>query len=201
MENEITVPKPDGRGRIIALLIVIALILIGSLCGCRTPKRMLSKFDKLKLKCERRAKTDTIPVFWALREWPLKTVYKPGKAIVKQGKPIIKEVPGPVQYVNCDSLKLAGAETRLVKVPCPPTKTVYITDSVYVHDTVTVEDSRKITLLQAQYVGAMDEASRYKQKYETTLKSLSKWRWVGIVGCGFFLLMIAIIIYANFRKR
>lgn len=189
----------------LVLLIIIAILLAcGLIFGCNSPKRMLGKFNALAAKCEKRKKTDTIPVFWSLQKFPPQTKtttkYKniPGKTQI---------VPGKTVYVvyNCDSAIQSekgkvkpGVAIKEIRIPVPEYLEV---DTALIIQNITSEDNRRISLMNVEfsdlndkYIKAMDLASKYKQDMEKA-KENSRTRLYWCIGEGVFsLLLMAIIV-------
>lgn len=142
--------------------LILLLVLVAA---CNTPSRLIRKHDKIEAKCNT-PKTDTVGAHWCNTRKPVKI----GKGTVKyiQGKPVVT-----MQYdtitVDCDTIR------SVIRVPVPTYKTVHVTDTVYTRDTF--ENTNQITLLQASEKGWIDEASKYKQKYEAAQAKVSKRNW------------------------
>lgn len=213
-------PKPDGIGRILALAIVIALIIIGALASCSPAKKAVRQAQKAETHTRKQARKnarkgarllrrhdrversctggfDTVKNRWCMDNAPVKI--GPGKIMWLPGKPIHDTLEGETKYVNCDSLKLAGANTSHVGVPCPPSTHTYIVDTFKRVDTF--ENTNKVKLLEAERIGWIDQASKYKQKYEneqrahaeTQAKVSKRNYWIGGLGCFCLLLLFLLV--------
>lgn len=178
---------------IVYLLILVGVLLLsGCLFGCKTPEKMLRKFDKLAAECNTK-RTDSVPRHWAWSRFPVKTGTVHGKPVFIPGKPVVTTKHDTVK-VDCDSMRKAGADTRNVRVPCPPSTHTTVHDTIQIPITNTVEDTRAVDLCNERYVAAMDQASKYKQKYEAAAGARKGLMWwiVGLAGLCSVLLFILI---------
>jgi hypothetical protein len=209
-------PKPDGFYRVLLLSAVILFILLFALCGCspkavreqhreakqlakhrRQAVKQLRKHDRIEARCAGDKWLDTVKNHWCMINAPIRK--EPGKIIRVPGKPIHDTTPGETKYVNCDSLKLAGVNTSHVGVPCPPSTHTRTTDVVVKE--VIIFDTNKERLLAAERDGWIDQASKYKQKYEseqrahavTQAKVSKRNYWIGGLG-GFCLLLLFLLV-------
>lgn len=161
--------------RVVLLSAIGAIVVLLTLSGCKTPAKMLRKHDKIQAKCDGIKRLDTVGASWCNTNYPVeakttvRTKYVRGKTIVKT-----------------DTTTL----TETVKDTVIKTVTVNrwhnTTDTQYIDTSRTVLDTRKVELCQAELTGWIDEASKYKQKYEAERTTKRKWRnaayitWFGI---------------------
>lgn len=189
------------------------MLLLVLTTGCITPSRILERFDKTEALAKHKAgdpgskrfdKFDTLKTHWCRINAPV--VIGKGKTVYLPGKPKHDTVKGETIYVNCDSLKKAGAETAKVKVPCPPT-TIIITRVDTSQRTDTAVDAREIRLLKAHLSGcqqdvikAWDAASKANIRANNAEGKIRARTWAAVASWLLLLVVFAITLLNRFRK-
>lgn len=183
----VQLPEPKGFGKILAIALCVAALFAYALFGCKTPAKMLRKHDKVQDKCIG-MKLDTVGAHWCKVNYPV------------EAKTVVKNT-----YINGKTDTVVWHDTSVVVTKDTVYKNITVTkfhntvDTFVIDTSKTIIDSRSVTLLQAQYTGAMDEASKYKQKYETAQSKVNKRTWLAIGGIGLFVALFALVLYAKFR--
>ena len=201
--------QTSGSSVTVTVSSVATFLMLWMLVGCVTPSSILAKFDKTEAQAYKKAgdpgskrfnKYDTLKTHWCQVNAPV-NIGK-GKIVYLPGKPVIKQVPGPVQYVNCDSVKASGAATDRVAVPCPPSVTRFVVDTFVRIDTF--QNTRTEILLTAQLketqadnIKAWDAASKANLRATAAEGKLRNRTLMAVVS---WLLLILVSILISFLK-
>lgn len=216
MQQGVQIPRPDNSSKWLLAVIIILFIVIGMLCGCKSPERMMNKYSKLHNKCMASSNADVqaVPSGYCLTNFPpvassdTSTTYKKGK----EPAPPKREVKVDCYKFFKDQIeknkKLSEKEKSELmaqleairkedrKVPCPPCPPAEPRVDSFIRTIKTVKiDRAQVNSLTMRLAKSEKEGAGYKGE-ATTYKRL----FGGALSVA-FLMLVLIIAHITGRFR